>query len=145
MQELKYSLRSVSQYLPWINKIYIVIDNQVPSWLNTEHPKIKIIDHKDILPADALPTFNSNNTDGNGNTSNSIQQIFSNSEICVGRNVWATMDGVVFCVATNFSSTAPKCVGTEPCSSDGNANIYIDVNGAKTPNILTENVNKRGG
>ncbi len=57
--ELKYSLRSIAKYMPWINKIYIVTDNQIPSWLNTNHPKIKIIDHKEILPADALPLFNS--------------------------------------------------------------------------------------
>ena len=58
-EELKHSLRSVEKYLPWVNKIYIVTDNQVPVWLNTDHPKIKIIDHKEILPPDALPVFNS--------------------------------------------------------------------------------------
>ncbi len=58
-EELKHSLRSVEQHMPWVNKIYIVTDNQVPEWLNTNHPKIKIIDHKEILPADALPVFNS--------------------------------------------------------------------------------------
>lgn len=58
-QELKYSLRSIEQYLPWVNHIYIVTDNQVPMWLNINHPKITIIDHRDILPPDALPTFNS--------------------------------------------------------------------------------------
>ena len=30
--ELKISLRSVEKYLPWINKIFIVTDNQVPDW-----------------------------------------------------------------------------------------------------------------
>ncbi len=57
--ELKYSLRSVEKYVPWIRKIFIVTDSQVPPWLNTEHPKIKIIDHKDIIPAEVLPVFNS--------------------------------------------------------------------------------------
>lgn len=56
--ELKYSLRSVEKYAPWINNIYVVTDNQIPEWLNTDHPKIKIVDHKEILPAEALPTFN---------------------------------------------------------------------------------------
>ena len=58
-EELKHSLRSVELYMPWIRNIYIVTDNQVPDWLNLNHPKIKIVDHKDILPADALPVFNS--------------------------------------------------------------------------------------
>lgn len=56
--ELKYSLRSVEKYAPWINHIYIVADGQQPSWLDVENPKISIIDHKDILPNEILPTFN---------------------------------------------------------------------------------------
>lgn len=57
--ELRYSLRSVAAYAPWIRKIFIVTDGQRPRWLKSDHPKIEIIDHKDILPADVLPTFNS--------------------------------------------------------------------------------------
>lgn len=56
--ELKYSLRSLEKYAPWINNIFIVTDNQVPNWLDTANPKIKIIDHSEILPKAALPTFN---------------------------------------------------------------------------------------
>lgn len=58
--ELKYSLRSVEKYAPWVNKIFIVTDNQKPVWLNTTHPKIKIVDHTEIMPPEALPTFNPN-------------------------------------------------------------------------------------
>lgn len=57
--ELKYSLRSLEKFAPWINNIFIVTDEQVPKWLNTEHSKIKIVDHKDIMPESALPSFNS--------------------------------------------------------------------------------------
>ncbi|MDR0942457.1 MAG: hypothetical protein LBM19_02490 [Holosporales bacterium] len=57
--ELKYLLRSVELYAPWIRKIFIVTDNQAPKWLNTNHPKIRIVDHKEIIPAKFLPTFNS--------------------------------------------------------------------------------------
>lgn len=56
--ELKYSLRSVEKYANWINKIYIVTDEQIPEWLNTNNEKICIIDHKDILPKEILPTYN---------------------------------------------------------------------------------------
>ena len=57
--ELLYSLRSVAECVPWVNHIYIVTGfNQVPKWLNTKHPKITIIPHEQIMPADALPTFN---------------------------------------------------------------------------------------
>ncbi|MBD5257039.1 MAG: glycosyltransferase [Bacteroides sp.] len=57
--ELKYSLRSVDLYAPWINRIFIVTDNQVPGWLDTTNPKIQIVDHTEILPEEALPCFNS--------------------------------------------------------------------------------------
>lgn len=57
--ELKYSIRSAEKYAPWIRKIFIVTDNQVPQWLNTSHPKIQIVDHTEILPKECLPCFNS--------------------------------------------------------------------------------------
>ena len=57
--ELKYSLRSVEMYAPWIRKIFIVTDNQTPEWLDTSNPKIQIVDHKEIMPTESLPCFNS--------------------------------------------------------------------------------------
>lgn len=57
--ELKYSLRSIELYAPWIQKIFIVTDNQVPKWLDTSNPKIRIVDHKEIMPNESLPCFNS--------------------------------------------------------------------------------------
>ena len=65
--ELRYSIRSVLKYAPWVNKIHIVISNnnqkehQVPMWLNTSHPKINIVTHSDIFEDKSyLPTFNTN-------------------------------------------------------------------------------------
>lgn len=55
--ELLYSLRSIEKNLPWIHHIYIVTDRQVPSWLNTDNPKITVVDHKDIMPRELIPTF----------------------------------------------------------------------------------------
>lgn len=57
--ELKYSLRSIEKYAPWIHKIFIVTDNQTPSWLDTSNPKIQIVDHTEIMPPESLPCFNS--------------------------------------------------------------------------------------
>ncbi|KAL6633131.1 hypothetical protein U3516DRAFT_885698 [Neocallimastix sp. 'constans'] len=60
MDELRYSLRSLEKNLPWHEGlIYIVSPNQIPSWLNTEHPRIKIIDQATLLPPEYNPTFNS--------------------------------------------------------------------------------------
>ena len=58
IDELKYSLRSVAMYMPWIHHIFIVTNNQVPKWLK-QHENITIVDHAEILPDTALPCFNS--------------------------------------------------------------------------------------
>ena len=58
--ELRYSLRSVQKYAPWIRRVFIVTDNQVPEWLDTANPNVQIVDHSEIMPAESLPCFNSN-------------------------------------------------------------------------------------
>ena len=57
--ELKYSLRSIEQFAPWIHHIYIVTDGQVPSWIDLTNERISIIDHTEIMPREALPSFSS--------------------------------------------------------------------------------------
>lgn len=57
--ELKYSLRSVEKYAPWIRKIFIVTDEQRPKWLNLQSEKVTIVDIREIIPPEALPCYNS--------------------------------------------------------------------------------------
>ena len=57
--ELRYSLRSVHLFAPWVRKIHLVTAGQVPQWLDTSDPRVTLVDHAAILPPDALPTFNS--------------------------------------------------------------------------------------
>ncbi|MEU4213122.1 stealth conserved region 3 domain-containing protein [Streptomyces sp. NPDC026206] len=58
--ELKYSLRSLHQFAPWVRTVYLVTDDQVPEWLDTSHPGIRVVSHKQIFSdTSALPTFNS--------------------------------------------------------------------------------------
>ena len=56
---LKYLFRGLEKYLPWINKIHLIVasEAQVPSWLDKN--KIHVVLHEDIIPAELLPTFNS--------------------------------------------------------------------------------------
>ncbi len=58
-EELRFSLRAAEKYAPWLNKIYIVTDNQIPKWLDTSNPKIQVVFHKDFIPEENLPLFNS--------------------------------------------------------------------------------------
>lgn len=56
---LKYVLRSIDLYLPWINNIHLLVmmDSQVPEWVNRE--KVHVVYHKDFIPESLLPVFNS--------------------------------------------------------------------------------------
>ena len=47
--ELRYSIRSVLAYAPWVNRIHVVTDGQRPDWLREISPKVGIVDHRDIF------------------------------------------------------------------------------------------------
>jgi hypothetical protein len=57
---LKYLLRGIETKMPFIRNVYLVVSHpsQVPEWADQEH--LKIVLHKDIIPAEFLPTFNCN-------------------------------------------------------------------------------------
>ena len=57
--ELRYNLRAIEMYAPWIRKIFIVTDNQTPKWLDTSNPKVCVVDQNKIMPSLCLPCFNS--------------------------------------------------------------------------------------
>lgn len=57
-EELRFSLRSLAQYFPGHGHVYLVTDRQVPHWLGA-HPGLTVVDHRDLIPPDALPTFDS--------------------------------------------------------------------------------------
>lgn len=58
--ELRYSLRSAARFAPWIRRVFIVTDRQTPEWLDTTNPRVRVVDHSEILPPEARPCFNSN-------------------------------------------------------------------------------------
>jgi hypothetical protein len=57
--ELRYSLRALNSHAPWLRTIHLVTDGQRPAWLRADHPKIRVTDHREFIPAEFLPTFNS--------------------------------------------------------------------------------------
>ena len=58
--ELRYSLRSVAQYMPWFRKVFIVTSGQVPTWLDLSNPRVTLVPHSTIFPNPKdLPNFNS--------------------------------------------------------------------------------------
>ena len=62
--EIRFCLRSISNYAPWIRTIWLVTDNQFPAAIDrpiAEQENIRVIDHREIFRGyeQMLPTFNS--------------------------------------------------------------------------------------
>lgn len=56
---LPYLLRGIEQYMPFVDRVFLVVsgESQVPEWADTT--RLQTICHKDIIPERFLPTFNS--------------------------------------------------------------------------------------
>lgn len=62
---LRFGLRSVVEYAPWIHRIFLVTNGEVPSYIDetkgaTSDPQLIVISHEKIMDNNVLPTFNSN-------------------------------------------------------------------------------------
>lgn len=56
---LKYLLRGVERFMPFVEKVHLVVasEGQVPAWV--DRGTVDVVLHGDIIPAEFLPTFNS--------------------------------------------------------------------------------------
>jgi Stealth protein CR2, conserved region 2/Stealth protein CR3, conserved region 3/Stealth protein CR1, conserved region 1 len=84
--ELRYSLRSLWMYAGWVNHIYIVTAGQRPPWLQ-DHPAISVVDHREILPPEALPTFNSHAIEASLHLIDDLSEhfVYFNDDMFLGR------------------------------------------------------------
>nr|WP_201749131.1 stealth family protein [Micromonospora acroterricola] len=58
--ELRYSLRSLHLFAPWVRHVYLVTDDQVPAWLDQSAPGLRVVSHREIFTdPTVLPTYNS--------------------------------------------------------------------------------------
>lgn len=90
MGTLKYVLRSIEKNCPWYNRIFIITDNQTPTWLNSDFERIEIIDHKDIfLDVNDLPVFNSVAIEMNLHNINGLSEkfIYLNDDMIIWREI----------------------------------------------------------
>ncbi|MFF9347768.1 stealth family protein [Streptomyces sp. NPDC014734] len=88
--ELRYSLRSLHQFAPWLRTIYLVTDGQTPAWLDTSHPGIEVVHHRDIFTeAAALPTFNSHAIESQLHHVPGLSDhfLYFNDDVFLGRSV----------------------------------------------------------
>jgi len=92
MKTMKYWFRSVEKYAPWVNKIYFVTWGHLPEWLNTNNEKLVIVNHKDYMPKEILPTFNSNAIEMYIHKIDGLSEkfIYFNDDVFLGKKVKPT-------------------------------------------------------
>ena len=91
--ELLYSLRSVEKYAPFFRKIFIVTDNQIPSWLDTSNPKIEVVFHSQIFEKKFhLPVFNSHAIEMNLHNIPGLSNfyVYSNDDLLFAKEIQPT-------------------------------------------------------
>ncbi|WP_421858465.1 stealth conserved region 3 domain-containing protein [Oricola sp.] len=56
--ELRYALRSIERFAPWVRHVHLVTNGQVPGWL--DRSTVRLVSHREIFPdPSVLPVFNS--------------------------------------------------------------------------------------
>lgn len=115
--ELRYSLRSVERFAPWVRHIYLVTDDQRPAWL-VDHPRLTVVDHRDIFPPEALPTFNSHAISARVHHIEGLSEHFllMNDDVLLGRPVPPEMFFHANGVAKFFLSSSP--IPSGPIAAD---------------------------
>ena len=56
---LKYVFRGIAKFMPFIDRVVLIVStqSQVPDWINRD--KVRIVTHDEFMPAEHLPTFSS--------------------------------------------------------------------------------------
>ena len=62
---LRYLLRGIEKFAPWVNRVFLVTCGHLPAWIDLSNPKLRIIRHSDYIPEQYLPTFSSRTIDMN--------------------------------------------------------------------------------
>ncbi|MGV8877246.1 MAG: stealth family protein [Rhodoglobus sp.] len=91
LDELKYALRSVHLFAPWIRNIYIATDSPRPAWL-AQHPRVTLMRSEDFFANhDDLPTHNSHAVESQLHKIPGLSEhfLYSNDDMFFGRPVSA--------------------------------------------------------
>ena len=89
VDELRYALRSVHMYAPWVRRIFIATDSPAPAWL-LEHPKVTIVRSEEFFAdPSVLPTHNSHAIEAQLHRIPGLAEhfLYSNDDMFFGRAV----------------------------------------------------------
>ncbi|MCV2353335.1 Stealth CR1 domain-containing protein [Paucibacter sp. B2R-40] len=118
--ELRYNLRALERYFPAHGHVYLVTDGQRPSWLKASD-RLTVIDHSALIPAGALPTFDSGHIESYIHRIPGLSErfLYLNDDVFLGSPVslddWFWPGGIY----TAWSDEAS--VSDEPMRADGTA------------------------
>ncbi|MFD4421003.1 stealth family protein [Agromyces sp. NPDC058484] len=89
IDELKYALRSVHLFAPWVRRIFIATDSPAPGWL-ARHPKVTIVPSEQMFAdPSVLPTHNSHAVESQLHHIPGLAEhfLYSNDDMFFGRPV----------------------------------------------------------
>ncbi|MFS0866990.1 stealth family protein [Microbacterium sp. 179-B 1A2 NHS] len=89
VDELRYALRSVNMYAPWVRRIFIATDSPAPAWL-LDHPKVTIVRSEEFFAdTSVLPTHNSHAVEAQLHRIDGLAEhfLYSNDDMFFGRPV----------------------------------------------------------
>ena len=89
IDELKYALRSVYLFAPWVRRIFIATDSPTPAWL-ADHPRVTVVRSEEFFTdLDVLPTHNSHAVESQLHRIEGLSEhfIYSNDDMFFGRPV----------------------------------------------------------
>ncbi|HYP72612.1 MAG TPA: stealth conserved region 3 domain-containing protein, partial [Microbacterium sp.] len=89
VDELRYALRSVHMYAPWVRRIFIASDSERPAWL-AEHPRVTLVRSAEFFAdPSALPTHNSHAVEAQLHRIEGLAEnfLYSNDDMFFGRAV----------------------------------------------------------
>ncbi|WP_229069419.1 stealth family protein [Actinoplanes sp. DH11] len=123
--ELRYSLRALHCFAPWVRRIFLVTDDQVPAWLDLTDPRITLVSHAEIFgDTGTLPTFNSQAIESRLHRIPGLAEhfLYLNDDVILGRPVtpdlFFTAGGLTkFFPSTHRVDTTPRGPGDRPADS----------------------------
>ncbi|MET0423596.1 MAG: stealth family protein [Actinoplanes sp.] len=128
--ELRYSLRALHAFAPWIRTVFLVTDDQVPAWLDTTQPGLTVVSHKEIFAGTGtLPTFNSQAIETRLHHIPGLSEhfVYLNDDVFLGRPVapelFFTPGGLTrFFPSGSRVDSAPRGPADRPANSAGKNN-----------------------
>ena len=88
-ENLKYLFRGIEKYASWVNKVFFITCGHLPNWLNTNNNKLVIVNHKDYIPEQYLPTFSANPIELNLHRIKDLSEnfVYFNDDMFILKNV----------------------------------------------------------